>query len=92
MHKYPEKKRAKTRGLNVYKKGLNQHHWSYKEGDEKDVIWMKPLEHTFLHTKLIYDKDLLIYRTIDGELLDTKEKHESYFLKIIETHNPCGNV
>ena len=49
---YPEKYKAKNRSLKEKKKGFEQHHWSYKEGHEKDIIWLTKKEHSKLHSKI----------------------------------------
>jgi len=51
----------------------NAHHWNYNFVD--DVIILDFKKHKKIHTKLILDNDLLIFKTKDGILLDTKEKH-----------------
>ena len=35
------------------------------------------------HRFLRYDEETMLYRTVDGELLDTKEKHENYIAQWI---------
>lgn len=74
-----EKKKASlaTRRLNRLV-GHELHHWSYKDEHLKDVISLPIEVHRILHTNLIYDKELLCYRTRAGELLDTKEKHIAF--------------
>ena len=67
----------KSRG-NI-KQGFHCHHWSYNEEHYKDIIHLKPKDHSLLHKHLIYDSDTFYYKTLEGQLLDTKEKHEKYF-------------
>lgn len=58
--------------------GCELHHWSYRKEHLKDIIPLPVEVHRFLHTNIIYDKELLCYRTKAGELLDTKEKHVAF--------------
>ena len=55
------------------------HHWSYNQEDWLDVIQLSIKEHHFLHRYIIYDQERMMYRGLDGVLLDTKEKHLKYY-------------
>lgn len=81
-NKYPEKVSAMNKSSSLFKKGFEKHHWSYNVGDEKDVIWMTKQAHSFLHRFLIYDEVKFMYRTLKGNLLDSREKHIKYYLSI----------
>lgn len=61
-------------------KGFELHHWNYNNDFLKDIIVLKIKQHRQSHTHLILDKDLLIFRTKEGELLNTKEKHISFLI------------
>jgi hypothetical protein len=78
--KYPEKKSCSVlvRGLNPKTKGNHLHHWSYNLKDAKDVIELSVKDHNLIHRFLKYDKESFYYMTLDGMLLDTKEKHLEY--------------
>ena len=65
------------------KNGEEAHHWNYNKGFEKDVIILKVKEHRRAHQKMILDTEFLMYRDNDMNLLDTKEKHEEYILKVL---------
>ena len=79
--KYPEKVRAKTKSCKMEcPDGKEKHHWSYNEGFEKDVIFLSNKDHNIAHRFLSYNETLYIYETLDGELLDTKEKHLKYIV------------
>lgn len=82
--KYPEKILAmKYTGIYLTKiNGVHLHHWSYNQEDWLDVIELIPEEHYFLHRYIIYDQERMMYRTLEGVLLDTKEKHLEYFEEI----------
>ncbi len=82
--RYPEKYRAHTMASRLPKKeGFHWHHWSYAIGNEKDCFHLESKRHARLHCFLVYDKHLFIYRTMDGKLLDTREKHEAYMVKVL---------
>jgi hypothetical protein len=65
-------------------KGVHLHHWSYNQEDWLDVIELNIKDHNLLHRKMIYNPEIMKYNTIDGEILDTKEKHIEYINKIIK--------
>lgn len=85
--KYPEKNLAKNKTSWLKPKilGNHLHHWSYNEEHFKDVIEMTELEHNLLHRFMTYDQEKMMYRTLKGILLDTKESHVKYFELIKET-------
>ena len=85
--KYPEKRNAITKSSSLRKvisvpKEIQLHHWNYNEGFEKDVILLSEADHYLLHRFLEYDQENKLYRTKDGELLDTNLKHYRYFEKV----------
>jgi len=78
-NKYPEKYKAIN--LSQYIEvpdGYEKHHWSYKEQDAKDVIFMTKEEHNKLHRFLEYDQESYRFISKHDNLLDTKEKHLNY--------------
>lgn len=86
--KFPEKYAAHSVSQQLLKKeGFHLHHWSYNKEHRKDVIELSIEDHNTLHVNIIYDQERMMYRTRDGELLDTKEKHIEYFKKIKTTCN-----
>jgi len=82
--KYPEKKRAvKCVHNKKYNHGDNHHHhWSYNKQHVYDWILLAPIEHKFIHKYIIYDQEQMMYRNLDGILLDTKESHIEYFEEV----------
>lgn len=83
-NKYPEKKLAKNLSSNLkVEKGFNNHHWSYNLEDAKDIISLSIENHNIIHRYLIYDQDTYKYKTLEGVLLDTKEKHIEYINYIL---------
>jgi len=79
----PWKDNSKYKNLNrKFKtpKGFELHHWNYNDGFLEDVSILKTKQHKIAHTFLIFDKDLLIFKTKSGTLLDTKSKHLVYLV------------
>lgn len=88
---YPEKGRVRSCMSTLRKMlgvpgNIHLHHWSYREGFEKDVILIEAKDHYLLHRHLTYDQAAMMYRTKDGELLDTNLKHYRYFMAVKSTH------
>lgn len=78
--KYPEKRKAGIRSQRMpVSKGNEMHHWSYNEEHYKDTIELSVADHNFLHRYIKYDQERMMYRGLDGVLLDEKEKHINYF-------------
>lgn len=72
--RYPEK--ASARNLSQHIKGepgTQQHHWSYAPDNAKDVLFLKPEQHSKLHRYSTYDQERLAYRRLDGSLIDSAE-------------------
>lgn len=72
-------------------KGIERHHWCYRRDFWLDIICIEKTKHRRLHRYLVYVKDLMIYKTIWGEMLDTKEKHLA-FIEYIETYKDIEYV
>jgi hypothetical protein len=62
-------------------KGIELHHWNYNDEFLEDVFFLSASEHKKVHTKIVLDFEMKMFRDMDGNLLDTKEKHK----KIIES-------
>lgn len=77
--KYPEKYIAKNTTQRMPRKqGYHLHHWSYNKEHYKDVIELSVKDHNTAHRFIIYDQERMMYRTLSGVLLDTKESHLEY--------------
>ena len=63
-------------------KGIELHHWNYNDKYLKDVIKMDIKHHRRLHSHLSLDIDKRIFKDVDGNYLDTKEKHLAYINKL----------
>lgn len=85
--KYPEKHKAKM-AVNFVKveKGIHKHHWSYNKTDYKNVILLEAKTHLTLHKYLKYCNKTFYYKSINGELLDTKEKHLAYIQQLLKNN------
>ena len=64
-------------------KSMNAHHWNYNSQFQHDVIILPSELHRYIHTLLTLDPTLLVFKSEDGTLLDTKEKHEKFIKTII---------
>ncbi len=86
--KYPEKIAAKSKASNLKPeiKGNQLHHWSYNEQHYKDVIEYSVADHNTIHRHIIYDQERMMYRNLDGILLDTREKSIEYYNKILSSN------
>lgn len=88
-NKYPEKYEAYKKSQRLRKPGFEKHHWNYSPGFEKNVIWLKRAQHSFLHRYMEYDQERMMYRCTrvvggfqKGDLLDTKFRHIKYYLML----------
>jgi hypothetical protein len=64
-------------------KGCHLHHWSYRQEDRKNVIQMPVKQHYLIHTRMVYDEKLMMYRTLDGVLIDSREIAIEYYAKVL---------
>lgn len=94
FNKYPEKKEAYRKCQALYKKssGFALHHWSYNIDYNTDVIKLKTKDHYSLHNTISYDQSVGVFRKLNGELLDTKDKHLKHVRSLgIETYKLSDN-
>jgi 1,2-phenylacetyl-CoA epoxidase PaaB subunit len=78
--RYPEKKMAINKSSNIKAPdGEEKHHWSYNKEHYRDVLFFTTRDHNKLHRYMIYDQERKMYRSLDGVLLDTKNKHLKYW-------------
>jgi hypothetical protein len=67
------------------------HHWNYNF--IKDFFVLTKSAHSTLHKYLIINEETGLFSTLDGNLLDTKQKHFSYILEIFKKENhPDTNI
>lgn len=85
--KFPEKTKAQNKSQRIDSKGMNKHHWNYNKGFELDVFFLSTLQHRAVHRFMIYDQERMMYRKLNGELLDSKETCISFYNEIFEKEN-----
>jgi len=82
--KYPEKIHARSAILKIkVEKGYNKHHWSYNKEHYTDIIILSTSKHMLVHKHMIYDQREMMFRDIDGRLLNTKELHLEYINSLL---------
>ncbi len=59
-------------------KGIEIHHWNYNDEFLEDIFKLDSYAHKFAHKFLKLNIELRIFTDLDGNLLDTKEKHYEY--------------
>lgn len=85
-NRYPEKVIANYKTQKMPRKqGYHLHHWSYLPEHRKDVIELSIQDHYTAHRFLIYDQERMQYRCLNGILLDTRQAHEEYIAKHIDS-------
>lgn len=92
--RYPEKYAAHIACSNWEKTpGVNVHHWSYNEEHRKDVIRLTTAQHALAHRFMTYDQERMMYRRLDGTLIDTREAAIAYYATLKDdtpTHVETG--
>jgi len=90
-NKFPEKKRCRrlmsASKIKALIGGNELHHWSYNLEHAYSTIELSVKDHNTIHRFLIYDQERMMYRTIYGILLDTKESHLEYITQKINENN-----
>lgn len=86
--RYPEKIDAHlflfNKQIKAKVEGNHLHHWSYNKEHWADTIEMTEANHNLLHRHIQYDQERMMYRDLQGYLLDTKEAHVNHFELIKE--------
>jgi hypothetical protein len=59
-------------------KGLELHHWNYNDNFLANVFVMETKTHRTAHKYLILNLEGRMFEDLEGNLLDTKEKHFKY--------------
>lgn len=57
------------------------HHWNYNDGYLEDIIILEKFNHRRAHNFLVLDIQNKIYKGLEGQVLDTKEKHILYLIE-----------
>lgn len=86
--KYPEKKKARIAAMFIHV-GNNcvRHHWSFQPNHFRNIIELEKKHLNFVRCHLVYDQLNLCYRTLNGDLLDSRDKHERYINEKLEKFN-----
>lgn len=83
--RFPEKYQASILASSIPKdKGTNNHHWSYNKSHAKDVIPLTIENHAIVHRHMIYDQERMMYRRLDGTLIDSRESAIEYYESLKE--------
>ena len=78
--KYPEKIKAKNGAQYInHTTGYHNHHWSYLKEHYKDVIELSASNHAKIHRYIKYDQERMMYRKLDGVLIDSRESALKYY-------------
>lgn len=81
--KYPEKYEAHISCQRIKAPAdFQKHHWSYNKIHFKSLIVLSVRDHALAHRYLEYDKNEKMYKSVDGLLLNSKQKHVDYLLEI----------
>lgn len=81
---YPEKIRSRSLAPPAGP-GFENHHWSYAEENRRDVIRLRIKDHAYIHRHLVYVKEIMAYKSKDGRVLDTRQKHMDYLAEILNS-------
>ena len=80
--KRPHTKNSKYKNLNrkyKFPKGFEKHHWNYFDEFLEDFFILPIKEHRKAHTFL--NKTSYFFEGLNGEILNTREKHFEYLVK-----------
>jgi len=55
------------------------HHWSYLKQHRLDVLSLTTMQHALVHRHTIYDQERMMYRRLDGTLIDSREAAIAYY-------------
>lgn len=77
---HPEKCIAKNAAKSIpCANGFDRHHWSYNAEHNKDVICIPESMHHLVHRYMVYDQERMMYRRLDGTLIDSREAAIAYY-------------
>jgi len=57
------------------------HHWNYNDEYIRDIIVIERFNHRRAHNFIVVDVEKKIFKTLEGDFLDTKEKHMLHLIK-----------
>jgi hypothetical protein len=85
LSKYPEKKHSHSLAQGILcPNGFNNHHWSYLPEHAKNIIQLSIQDHFKIHRFIKYDQERMMYRTLEGVLLDSRETSLKYYESLKE--------
>lgn len=64
-------------------KGMERHHWNYNDDFLEDFFALDTFDHGYIHKFLVLDMEKRTFKTLTGEDLDTKEKHQNYIFDLL---------
>lgn len=80
IYRFPEKRAARIVSQHIPReKGTHNHHWSYNKEDASDVINLTTMQHALVHRFMTYDQARMMYRRLDGTLIDSREAAIAYY-------------
>jgi len=78
--RFPEKKKATSATWNLdHRAGHHNHHWSYLPEHRKDIVPMTISDHGKIHRYMKYDQERMMYRRLDGVLIDSRQVAIEYY-------------
>lgn len=79
-NRFPEKRLAGRASQYLPKtKGFRNHHWSYRKEHRLDIIQLTVSQHYLVHRFMTYDQERMMYRRMDGSLIDSREAAIAYY-------------
>jgi hypothetical protein len=82
--RYPEKIKSRWNVARSMKclGGQHCHHWSYLPEHKKDVFPMSSSDHGKIHRYMKYDQERMMYRRLDGVLIDSRQAALEYYASL----------
>jgi hypothetical protein len=78
--RFPEKYKATNASQRMnHQNGCHNHHWSYLPEHRKDIIPMTIFDHAKIHRYMKYDQERMMYRRLDGVLIDSRRVALEYY-------------
>ncbi len=65
--------------IKAVEEGFERHHWSYNKDHWIDVFIMSTRDHNIIHRYMRYDVNSLMYRRLDGTLIDSRDSASTYY-------------
>jgi hypothetical protein len=81
--KFPEKYKACAAAKCIpVPNGSHRHHWSYLPEHRKDIVLMTTSDHGKIHRYMEYDQERMMYRRLDGVLIDSRQAALEYYASL----------